>query len=415
MKIAFRPSGKIGGDSKHTGRGEYELAGRQGIVDVADVIDCRLDFQISPWLKVPGNCYLRRESGKPRLRLDDRKNDEHIYRWLSSLLLMPKPVRRLVSSPSDKNLIDFSKEYLLANIQVDVAQKEKDHCYLRPTVLEIKQGEVSSLISIPERLGRIQAVLANSAKFPKEIDQALTTYKEALNQPLSHKLLKHLRDAIQQAVSIYRTDSQESADPLVFLESILSLDTSGDFEQDTVSGFVENQYNENDQRSEIQIRSDYVRAWRHVAERGYQGRKFSKSVIDAYDSRCVISGYRLPKTELNMVPGVDAAHILPWAKYDLDTVNNGLCLSKTYHWAFDSGILQVIFDRDTQSYKVIIDNSTEASLLKSGCDVELFKPHLGKIDESRLPKDKSLWPNPDFLDEFNKTIRPQSEAAIPAS
>ena len=36
---------------------------------------------------------------------------------------------------------------------------------------------------------------------------------------------------------------------------------------------------------------------------------------------------------------MDAAHILPWAGYDLDVVSNGLCFCKHHHWAFDEGLI----------------------------------------------------------------------------
>lgn len=411
MRIAFRASGRLDGDSKRTGRGEYELAGKQGLTVASDIIGCDLDFQLSPSILIAGHCTLKRINGKPRIRLHNEREDIHSSRLLSALLLLRSPIRSRLICAFTADAIDFSQPYQVASVWVDILEKESQYCLLRPTALEIRQGSISQHLSIPERLGRIQAILTQLSALPENICRTLENYSAALKVDIPHKDMEHLRDDVYTAINTYSSDLPETTDALESLEKILGKHP----QNKTKPAFIDIHENgENDQRSEIQIRSDYVRAWRQVAERGYQGRKFSKSVIDAYDSRCVISGYRLPKTELNAVPGVDAAHILPWAKYDLDTVNNGLCLSKTYHWAFDSGILQVIFDRDSQCYKVIMDNLTEASLLKNGCDVELFKLHLGKVDKSRLPKDKSLWPSPDFLDEFNKTIKPQSEAAIPA-
>ena len=52
-----------------------------------------------------------------------------------------------------------------------------------------------------------------------------------------------------------------------------------------------------------------------------------------------LCGLHLPRTSVNASAGVDAAHILPWADYDLDHVCNGICLCKHHHWAFDEGLL----------------------------------------------------------------------------
>ena len=397
MKIAFRTSG---------GRGEYELAGKQGNTSAADIVNCVIDFQVSPHIIVPGNCSLRTAGGKPRIRLES-KDAIHAYRWLSALLLLRKPNRIRVASPPDQDHINFLIGYQVSGVRVDVAVKEEKYCQLRPTALEIHQGKVNEYISIPERIGRIQLILADTSKLPKEIEDALVVYGAAIKETISHKRLEQIRDEIYKAIEKHASNSEDMSDSLTYLEKILHLDNRkhareeelGSSEQDnTPEG-------EDDPRTEIQVRSDYIRSWRKIIERGHQGRVFSRQVIEAYDSRCVISGKRLPRTSVNAIPGVDAAHILPWAKYDLNKISNGVCLSKTYHWAFDSGILSILFDTNLNSYKVAMEDSIKVQLRKDGCDLELFEPCLGVIPEARLPKDKNLWPNPVFLDEFNKLIR----------
>ncbi|BBL76720.1 hypothetical protein MishRS11D_38180 [Methylomagnum ishizawai] len=310
------------------------------------------------------------------------------------------------SQSEDKN-INFLKKYQMANIQIDIVEKKGSYCRLRPFMLDLRQGDICEIVSIPERIDRIQSVLDGTTKLPDKIAAAVESYSMAFRQAVPHEHLEGLRDGVYKSIGEFSGNKKGPPDALSFLESLLDINTIEEFDKDKeiATSLLETKDWEDDQRSEIQVRSDYVRAWRQVAERGYKGRKFSKSVIDAYDSRCLISGSRLPKTSANNVPGVDAAHILPWAKYDMDEVSNGLCLAKTYHWAFDAGILTVTFDRQENCYVVVLDKEVEALLRKEGCDLDLFIPHIGVIPESRLPKNQSLWPKPDFLDELNRLMK----------
>lgn len=59
---------------------------------------------------------------------------------------------------------------------------------------------------------------------------------------------------------------------------------------------------------------------------------FRHDVLSAYDNQCAVTGVQLQL--------VDAAHILPvGAKGSSDDVRNGICLSPTYHRAYDLGII----------------------------------------------------------------------------
>ncbi len=55
-------------------------------------------------------------------------------------------------------------------------------------------------------------------------------------------------------------------------------------------------------------------------------------MLGAYSHRCAVTGIQLRL--------IDAAHILPvGAPGSVDTVQNGLCLTPTYHRAFDHGLI----------------------------------------------------------------------------
>lgn len=67
----------------------------------------------------------------------------------------------------------------------------------------------------------------------------------------------------------------------------------------------------------------------------------SKDIKTAYHRRCVVCGLELPKTGMGR-SGIEAAHILPWADFDLDVVTNGLALCRNHHWAFDSRVITLV-------------------------------------------------------------------------
>lgn len=78
--------------------------------------------------------------------------------------------------------------------------------------------------------------------------------------------------------------------------------------------------------------------------RKVRDRVFRRHVLDAYDSRCALSGLRL----INGLgrAEVEAAHIRPVSDNGPDIVQNGLALSGTVHWMFDRGLIGLSDDGD---------------------------------------------------------------------
>ena len=65
-------------------------------------------------------------------------------------------------------------------------------------------------------------------------------------------------------------------------------------------------------------------------------------MVSAYDGRCIASGLGLTHTASDTVRfEVEAAHIVPVAEGGKDTIQNGLALARTVHWAFDLGMVWV--------------------------------------------------------------------------
>ena len=151
-------------------------------------------------------------------------------------------------------------------------------------------------------------------------------------------------------------------------------------------------------------RVERVRKWRLAAVRGASASAFRRKVREAYDSRCMFSGQRLPRTEATSTAGVDAAHILPWSQFDLDATKNGLCLNKQSHWAFDEGLFRLSFDDTENAYIVSIPNPVRVAAQAAQFDIESFDAIAGRVPRNRLPGNEALWPPKQYLAELNRFL-----------
>jgi len=112
---------------------------------------------------------------------------------------------------------------------------------------------------------------------------------------------------------------------------------------------------------------------------------FRRKVTVAYDRKCCVTGLQLRL--------VDAAHILPVGTAgSTDDVTNGLCLSPTYHRAFDRGLIFLTNDR-----RMVINESMRDDLIQLGLGGGLaeFESHLGR--EVFLPPDRRQWPHSSYI------------------
>jgi putative restriction endonuclease len=117
---------------------------------------------------------------------------------------------------------------------------------------------------------------------------------------------------------------------------------------------------------------------------------FRRAVIDAYNRRCAVT-----RMQLRLV---DAAHIIPvGVEGSSDEVTNGLCLSPTYHRAYDRALIYL-----DESLTMQINPVKEQELIQSELAGGLadFKQYLGK--RIHLPDDKLQWPRLDFVRAANK-------------
>ena len=157
---------------------------------------------------------------------------------------------------------------------------------------------------------------------------------------------------------------------------------------------------------EVDIRRRVIKDWKRWASyRGVKSVKFRKEVRLAYNSTCLVCGLHLPPTPLNSVAGVDAAHILPWADYDLDEISNGVCLCKQHHWAFDEGLILITHDGQQYHVEVPADIVTEIQQHSAAFSINELLSHAGKISDNRLPTNTADRPSPQFLKMFSEKLR----------
>lgn len=137
--------------------------------------------------------------------------------------------------------------------------------------------------------------------------------------------------------------------------------------QDTRSDFV------------FEVERERVLHWTNRAKRD---RVFRKLVLQAYDSRCALTG-------LKLINGggraeVEAAHIRPVEHGGPDIVSNGLPLCGTVHWMFDRGLISL-----TDDLEILISRHVN--------DVEGVRGLLHHSMRSRLPTLAEHRPHPRFL------------------
>ena len=74
-----------------------------------------------------------------------------------------------------------------------------------------------------------------------------------------------------------------------------------------------------------------------LVSRPFRDRAFRRAVLEAYDERCAVTGWKLINGGGRAE--AEAAHIRPVERGGPDSVQNGIALSGTAHWMFDRGLI----------------------------------------------------------------------------
>lgn len=390
MRIALRTSG---------GRGEYEVAGTHESIRVHNVFNRQIVLELLPGVRLPTNNFVRHTQGKPRIRLFDPHTDSHIYLILAAILLLPKPKREIGVTPGGKLQI-YKDNFSVMSIPFDVVELNATELVVSPTQMILSNSTLDSVrLDIIERLRIVMACWEAASKQNSTLSSLIIRHKNAFS---AH----NVREIIIAAESI-RLTNIEPDDPLRHITKDLALPNLdelmwlGIHATETEEAIALGEENLGELKEAARNR---IKVWQQVASRGAAGAKFRIDVRQAYNDTCLFTGMRLPKIPATGSSGVDAAHILPWAEYDLNSISNGLCLSKLCHWAFDAGILLLNYDFKTSRYGITA--STAALEAESVGLLELgeLKDIQGVVSTSLLPKDSSNWPNPSFLKVYNEAL-----------
>ena len=111
-------------------------------------------------------------------------------------------------------------------------------------------------------------------------------------------------------------------------------------------------------------------------------RVFRRVVLDAYDCRCAITGFKF--TNGHGRAEVEAAHIKPVERNGPDVITNGIALSGTVHWMFDRGLISLSDDLDVLVSRQVNDVDSVWSLIN-------------KSRRATAPSNPAHRPHPNYL------------------
>lgn len=394
MRISRRSSG---------GRGEYEISENtpEGVTPT-DILDHRLILDFGGGNQIDTNSTLKHQGGKFRVRLLDQTTI-HPHRQVAALLMMPHPVREDVNWGRGHPVMR-TDQYSVEHIQLE-------HAHLTATDARFDVGDLTlrnasyagDELKLAERLAKVRALWDNSEKFPDNIQALIERHRElvASGEAIpteAERIVAALQEIVTEARDEFGVDYRTRAEDVV-PDLLKSLEWSeAPPEQPRPVDDVPPE--------EVVIRERIIKDWKRWASyRGAKSARFRQDVRRAYKSTCIVCGLHLPPTTFNSVAGVDAAHILPWADYDLDEVSNGVCLCKHHHWAFDEGLIILGWNGTEYFVEVPHDVVTAIKEQSPSFSIDELLDHAGVIPTDRLPQLASERPRPQFLKLFAEKLR----------
>lgn len=389
MNIALRPSG---------GRGEYELAGRQGELAVHDLFGLPMFIEIRPGAIINARSHCILTDGKPRIRQRQEYKNAHPSSLIAAAMLLPQPRRKRADTHGDVLL--RRREFVVQTVRIDVVRSAAS-VLIRPVIVRIENSDGLRLdISFAERMARVLRVWTAAATGKGAVADAIRAHATAFSSAATTQA-----ELVGAYVALYSALNKPEGDILPIVEARFNLGAvNGPPVGDISAEVADEDFAEDVHISPAEARIERVRQWRLSVIRGAAAAGFRRSVREAYNWRCLFSGERLPRTEATVTAGVDAAHILPWSRYDIDATRNGLCLSKQCHWAFDAGLFRLSFDRAEKRYVISIPKRVRSAAQKAAFDLDKFQAYAGPISKELLPANEALWPSPDYIEELNKFL-----------
>lgn len=367
------------------------MTGSQGKMGLRAILDREIILEIVHGLRLNTGTAVMQRDGKPRIRHLENRSGEHSYLTLAAVLLLPKPIRELNKTLNGKAVQLQNEQFSISSIYFSLMEVDEHAIIIAPTEIVLENADHS-----------VQRI-----HFAKRLHEVFNLWKAAENTTATReaKWLHLHRVAVEDgdlgnlkdAANGLRKLTGNTADPVLYLQKMMHLPIDNELSSElgpTTTEEVEN-------RSALEIKTEIIRQWRYLAVRGAAGEKFRKDVRDAYKSTCLFSGLHLPATAYSSIPGVEAAHILPWALHHINHVQNGICIDKLCHWALDSGILRLEYKQGDGGYWLTIPDRFLRLHQQQGLNLAYFLGMQGRIPTDRLPANTQLWPSPEFLVRAN--------------
>lgn len=380
------------------GRGEYEIAENAGAVGPHDLVAKRIRWKIPPFRERDSGIEVREQGAKPRLRIASA-GAIHIHRQLAAIALLPKPIRDETSLVGQAPVFR-ENQYILRRIDLGEV-RVAGAVTIRPRRIEADNGSgLVETLEANDRLSRVKRIHELADEFSPALRAGVRQHEALLatTVPLDAEIERVVAGLTERAAreqTDYGMDFIAGTDVLPFLESVVGLASLA------VPSAIPD--DAEDVEYEIRLReASRLRRWASV--RGVSSARFRRAVREAYDSRCVMCGMRLPPGPEGGVAGVDAAHILPWAAYDLDVTANGLCLCKLHHWAFDQQILMI--DHVGGGYRIRMTERARRDFAGDAATLAQLASVEGDIPEDRLPNSAGQRPRPQFLERLYAAVPP---------
>ncbi len=384
MRISRRTSG---------GRGEYEISevSVEGFMP-GDIVDCRISIDLGEGVAFDTGTVLKHAQGKFRIRMVPPDADMQLHRQVAAALLLPEAVRADDAMGAGVPIIRKGR-YAVETIGIRQVRRVERGVTLSISHLEVSNRDhTAEQLDIASRVRGVRRLWDECMRLPEEMQALLDRHRALVMgggplHPNSEQVVSNLQSVLSDQASDLGIIYSEYSDSLVPLLELLSPQMA------EPSVRVEDVEPE-----EVDLKRRTIREWRKWAtHRGTASAKFRKQVREAYRSTCLVCGKCFPPTSHNRIPGVDAAHILPWADYDLDLVGNAVCLCRLCHWAFDEGIILIQYSDRSYSMKVSPRAEEIITQTRPDFSLDVFQRLSGPIPESRLPDARRDWPNPKFL------------------
>ena len=383
------------------GRGEFEWCDvGENDPTKEELVQRRIVLGLPNSVSIDTTCLFGHQGGKWRVRTVDKAREIYPNWQIGSALMMPRQTRK-EQHWGDGIPILRTSQYCIIHLNFGTITLEPNsRAMCQVLTAEIANQYQQDTIDVSVRFAQVQTVWAARAQFDEPLAGLIAQHENMVRSGAAlgsdaHKLV----DQLQAAAALHATDygipgNAPSADVLPALLRIAQKATlsppTAPIDQIPLE--------------EIQIRRREVKQWRQwAASRGAASARFRREVREIYRSTCLVCGLCLPTLGSDSNPGVDAAHILPWAQFDLDHVRNGVCLCKLHHWAFDEGLIEITFNGT--NYVVRIPHEAEDNMLDNpDFSIAFMRSAAGAIPESRLPQDAKMWPSPELLESLRSIL-----------